>query len=103
MAFSKLSVELYNPNPRHTKVLLNGEPVPGLRGVNVDWQIDKLTIATLTIALEELHVDTETMIQLRALMEAQQQPETRPTVVAPLPGDDDYLVLASGRFPVKDE
>lgn len=85
--WSTLSIEQLEPYPRSTKVLLNGQPIPGLRGVTVEWGTQSATIATLELMIDELHVSAEVMVQLRALMEAQ-QPETRPTVVAPLPGDE---------------
>lgn len=123
MPWSKLSVELHDANPYKAKILLNGIEVPGLRELTIDWAHDNATIATLTIGVEELHIDTVTMIQLRAIMEAhdpvaggtmQQHvyppgnscgahwdaesyaalaawppPASAPSVVAPLPGDDE--------------
>lgn len=92
MPRSTLAIEFPHPEKQRfsygPKVLLNGEEVPGLREITVQWELNCLPVATLTIGLDKIDIDAEALLQIRALMQAQQQLETRPTVVAPLPGDE---------------
>jgi hypothetical protein len=56
-----------------TDVLLNGNPVPGLKSLAIYIDNHCVTEAVLTIGVSDLDIDVETMIALQAYLDAREK------------------------------
>ena len=66
-----LKVRQDRPNPLSTRVWLDGHEISrGLSGLTVDFDVMDVTRARLTILVDEVDIDAETLAHLQAHVEA---------------------------------
>lgn len=60
------------PTGREMDVQLNGEPIPGLKEITLYIATEDVTEVSLTIEVDRVEVDAETMVALQALADAKE-------------------------------
>ncbi len=62
---AKLRIEQQSLSPRTTRVWLNEQEISNcLTGISLEWRPDRVTEATLTIAVGELEIDATVLVSL---------------------------------------
>lgn len=72
MTLPKLRIESKGRVGYGTHVYLNDFEVPGLEAITLTMRVDDVAQCDLTIAVDTVDVDAETMLQLQALVDAKE-------------------------------
>lgn len=67
MSFSKISITGNGGTPSGLQVLVNGQPMPGLRSLTLNLDVDKANTVTLDFFTDEIQVDAEALAVLEAI------------------------------------
>lgn len=73
MAQAKLEIQSNGPTLWQSKVLIDGQEISALTALNLRMNMVDATLVTLTLSVDEVKIDTDTLVKLEAHLDREQR------------------------------